>query len=401
MRRYPFLPPDSRLGWTPYAWLIYLFFFVAEPLFASGRPPWEYAADAAVLAAFLPLYFWGYWQRGLRALRPALGCVLLGSMSVHWNGGAAVFFIYGAGFLGAIGRTRTALWALAGLVVWVAAEAWWVGAGWTFWLIAIVFSGLVAGINIHYAEVARRDDALRRSQEEVERLAQVAERERIGRDLHDLLGHTLSLITLKSELAGKLLARQDGGRAAASHAAVTREVADIERISRRALSEVRQAVQGYRSGGLAAELEHAAATLASAGLECRRTVDDEALAAATAEPARERVLSFVLREAVTNVLRHAAAAHCELSLTLAGGELRLGVADDGRGGAAPDGFGLSGMRERLAALGGRVERDGVGGTRLLAAVPLAAAAEAEPRRQSALRPAPAAGGPGGGAPGGG
>jgi two-component system sensor histidine kinase DesK len=262
--------------------------------------------------------------------------------------------------------------------------------------------GLVAGINIHYAEVARRDDALRRSQEEVERLAQVAERERIGRDLHDLLGHTLSLITLKSELAGKLLARQDGAPAPASHEAasqeaVAREVADIERISRRALSEVRQAVQGYRSGGLAAELEHAAAALASAGLECRRTVDDEALAAATAEPARERALSFVLREAVTNVLRHAAAASCELSLTLAGGELRLGVGDDGRGGAAPDGFGLSGMRERLAALGGRLERDGDGGTRLLATVPLAvAAADAAPRRQAALRPAPAGGGPAGG-----
>ena len=243
---------------------------------------------------------------------------------------------------------------------------------------------------MHYADVSRRDETLRRSQEEVERLAQVAERERIGRDLHDLLGHTLSLITLKSELAGKLLARD--GEGGDSRGAAAREVADIETISRRALSEVRQAVQGYRSGGLAAEIDHAAAALASTGLECRRSVADAALAAATAEPLRERALCFVLREAVTNVLRHAAASRCEIALAVAGGELRLEVRDDGRGGTAPEGFGLAGMRERLASLGGRLERSGDGGTRLTAVVPLdadpgAAETPIAARHGAGLRPA--------------
>ena len=383
VRRYPLLPPEPRIGWTPYAWLIYLFFFLAEPML--GDPPaWEIAASAAVLAVFVPLYFWGYWQRGWRGLVPAVGCALLGTVSAPWNGGSAVLFIYAAGFVGSLARPRLALAALGVLLGWIAAVAWLLGLGWWFWGIGVVFSLLVAGLNLHYGEIARRDDKLRRSQEEVERLAQVAERERIGRDLHDLLGHTLSLITLKSELAGKLLARDasEGTEAAA------REVADIERISRRALSEVRQAVQGYRSGGLAAELEHAASALAAAGVELRREVDEAALAAAGAEPLRERALSFVLREAVTNVLRHAEASRCELTLALAGGELRLSLADDGRGGAAPEGFGLSGMRERLAALGGRLERNGSAGTRLTAAVPLEPAARPTgPDEAAALRPA--------------
>lgn len=378
-RRYPFLPA-SKLGWTPYAWLVYLVFFLAEPLFFEV-PPWEIAATAAVVAVFLPLYFWGYWQSGWRALLPVTAIALLGTLAAPWNHGAAVFFIYASGYLGSVGPPRRAVPLLAALLAWIGAVAWIFGLGPYFWAIGLVFSLLVAGINIHFAAVSRRDAALRRSQDEVERLAQVAERERIARDLHDLLGHTLSLITLKAELAGKLLGRGKTGGHGGEDGAVAREVADIERISRRALDEVREAVLGYRSAGLAAEMERAERALESAGVECSRTASPRALGRAAAVPERERALSFVLREAVTNVLRHAGAGHCEIHLEIedgdgdgrgeasGGDELRLVVADDGRGGGDDEGAGLTGMRERLADLGGRLHRDGDGGTRLLAVVP--------------------------------
>lgn len=217
------------------------------------------------------------------------------------------------------------------------------------------------------AEVHRRNEALRRSDEEIERLAKVAERERIGRDLHDLLGHTLSLIALKAELAGKLL-RREPDRAAA-------EIADVERISRDALREVREAVIGYRADGLAAELARAEASLEAAGIELRRGGEE-----LTLDADADRVLAFALREAVTNVIRHSGAGSCTVRLERSGGDVRLEVADDGRGGADPEGAGLAGMRERAQALGGRVERDGHEGCRIVVVLPSRAA----PRDRTAV-----------------
>ncbi|HEX6203826.1 MAG TPA: sensor histidine kinase [Thermoanaerobaculia bacterium] len=361
-RRYPFLPPDRVLGWTPYVWLVYLSFFLVEPL-AGGASPGEWIATAAVLAAFLPLYFWGYWLRGRLALVPSALILLLGILSAPWNFGGSVFFVYAAAYLGHAVPAREAKRWLVAVPLVAVAEWQLLGLPWLFPVVAGVLSLLIGGINIHDAEVRRRDEALRRSQAGVERLAQVAERERIGRDLHDLLGHTLSLIALKAELAARLIER-GGCLDGDDRAAAGREVREVEAISRRALAEVRQAVLGYRAEGLAAELERADAALTGAGIACRRDVSPVPLDADT-----DRTLAFALREATTNVLRHSAARTCTLSLAADEREVRLEVADDGRGGTAPDGAGLTGMRERLALAGGRVERDGAGGTRLVAIVP--------------------------------
>lgn len=360
-RRYPFLPPDRVLGWTPYVWLIYLSFFLVDPI-AGRTSAGEWLATAAVVAVFLPLYFWGFWLRGRRALIPAGLILLLGVASAPWNFGGSVFFVYAAASLAHAVPAREARWWLLLVLGIVLAEWQLAGLPWLFPLVAGVLSVMIGGINVHDAEVRRRDEALRRSQAEVERLAQVAERERIGRDLHDLLGHTLSLITLKAELAARLLERDP--------VAAGREVREVEAISRRALSEVRQAVLGYRAEGLAAEIERAGSALAAAGIECRRDVSPLALDADT-----DRTLAFALREATTNVLRHAAARSCAISLAAEEQAVRLEVADDGRGGASPDGAGLAGMRERVALLGGRVERDGGDGTRLTVIVPRRAVGE--------------------------
>ena len=195
------------------------------------------------------------------------------------------------------------------------------------------------------------------AKEEIEHLAKVAERERIARDLHDVLGHTLSVIILKSELAGKLIDR-DPQRAKA-------EIADVERTSREALSEVRSTIRGYRAHNLDAELAQAKATLETAGVSVKTESAEIALT-----PAQESVVALIVREAVTNVVRHAQARNCSLRLAPLNGRCLLEVQDDGRGGSQDEGNGLRGMRERIEALGGTLKRETGGGTRLSIQFPL-------------------------------
>jgi two-component system sensor histidine kinase DesK len=190
----------------------------------------------------------------------------------------------------------------------------------------------------------QRDAELKLNQDEVRRLAATAERERIGRDLHDLLGHTLSLIALKSELANRLWERDP-------HAA-RREVQEVERVTRDALAQVRRAVTGIRAAGLAAELASARLLLESAGVAFRYELAEISLPVDL-----ETALALAVREAATNIQRHARAVSASLRTWREGDTLHLEVRDDGRGGALVPGNGLTGMRERLAAFGASVAID--------------------------------------------
>jgi two-component system sensor histidine kinase DesK len=222
---------------------------------------------------------------------------------------------------------------------------------------AVIFTLVTGTANIFDAE---RDRATRRlvlADEEIERLAALAERERIARDLHDLLGHTLSVIIVKSELAGRLLGA-DPDRVGA-------EIADIERIGREALTEVRSAVRGYRTRGLEAELEGAERALAAADV----AVTVERASLPSLDPEHESALALALREAVTNVIRHAHAARATIAVSADGSDVVLEVADDGRGTTGTEGSGLAGMRERISAVGGDVVVDGSAGTRVRVRVP--------------------------------
>lgn len=195
------------------------------------------------------------------------------------------------------------------------------------------------------------------------RLHKTAERERIARDLHDILGHTLSVVVLKSELASRLV-EQDAPRA-------RKEIEEVERIARQALGEAREAIAGYRSGDLRAEFERAGKTLTTAGIAVDGDCESVSMPAA-----HERALALVLREAVTNVIRHAQASRCRMKLSLADGGYRLEVGDDGRGGALREGMGMQGIRERVRALGGTVtwRASSPRGTTLVVTVPAAGAA---------------------------
>ena len=252
------LPNLPELSWTPYAWLIYLGIFLAQPVLGKGSMG-EWAATVAGLLAFLVLYFVGFWIRDARILWIVGAIALLGVLFAPFNAGASVFFVYAASFPGYSLRPAAAARVIGLLVLLVIAVAWAFEPTPFFWIPAIVFTVLVGGINIHYSTVSRANARLRESQEEAQRLARTAERERIARDLHDVLGHTLSVIALKSELAAKLIPR-DPERAA-------QEIRDVERISREALREVRGAIAGYRSEGLAAELARARLALESSGIK--------------------------------------------------------------------------------------------------------------------------------------
>ncbi|MDQ6801994.1 MAG: sensor histidine kinase [Acidobacteriota bacterium] len=353
---------DKNHGWTIYVWLVYLSFFITYPALKPHTTATEWTATAAGLVVFLALYFRGYRVAG-RDLYPIIaGITLLGLIFYPFNPGAGTFFIYAAAFAGhtASGRIAFRLTLLVELVLCL--EIWYFRVDVYNAVWPILFAALIGAVNAHYSQVDRSNQRLRLAQDEIERLAKLAERERIARDLHDLLGHTLSLIVLKSELASKLSER-DPARA-------RNEIRDVERISRDALSQVRQAVGGYRSAGFSKELYGAKEMLRAASIECTTDVEQIALA-----PSQEAILSLAMREGVTNVVRHSGAAHCTIRLVRGDRELRLTIADDGRGSSEAEGFGLIGMRERIAALGGTLIRETSGGTTLTIELPLDRAME--------------------------
>ncbi|WP_371527373.1 histidine kinase [Streptomyces sp. NBC_01283] len=223
-------------------------------------------------------------------------------------------------------------------------------------------------------ELIRTTIMLRQARATVAQLAANEERLRLARDLHDLLGHSLSLITLKSELAGRMLPDHPDKAA--------QQVADIEQVSRQALVDVREAVSGYRRRTLAGELAGARTALTAAGVAA--DVPLEVPAELPGEEG-EAALAWVLREAVTNVVRHSGARRCTVTFTarqtLAGPLLELCVEDDGSGGSgAAAGNGLTGLTERVEAVGGVLETGPADGRgfRLAARVPLAGAAVGSP-----------------------
>lgn len=217
------------------------------------------------------------------------------------------------------------------------------------WLQIIPLALLVRGLGLDMIGFVRLADALRelhRAREELAYQAVTDERLRMARDLHDLLGHTLSLITLKSELAGRLLEKDPG--------AATQQVHEVEHVARQALREVREAVAGYRQRTLRGELDGAQQILEAAGMECVIEYESDSIPSGT-----DTVLAWVIREGVTNVIRHSRAQHCRISIISSDGSVRAEIHNDGyprqEGPTVEKGNGLSGLAERVANEGGKLE----------------------------------------------
>lgn len=392
-------------------WLLYLGFLFMQPLFDPVTSWRTWAWVAVLVVVFIPIYGWTHrviaarpwlWRSGtpgaVLGIAAMIALTLIGSLV---NSGSATFGIYAMAAAGKLSPRRNALifigLALAGMAV-----AFFLSPNQAVYrLVSFVpaaLVGIIIGLSVLFDRERKEVNAkLRMAQGEAEHLAAIAERERIARDLHDLLGHTLSTITLKSELAANLV-DHDPQRAQS-------EIRDVERLSRETLAEVRSVVRGYRTTGLAGEVANAKLALEAAGIEFDYFVDSLAL-----KPSAEGVFALALREAVTNVVRHAAATHFRATLEADAGFVTLTVEDDGRGvpqnlrdperpdqDAAndPRGFGLSAMGERARSLGGFVTLEpsstaSRSGALLRVGLPLAAALQpAEQSGDSARTGSPA------------
>lgn len=348
--------------------LAYLFFVYLPMLFWPDRPASAIWASLIATAVFVPLYFYYHLSRAAHRIPLALLMAVLGYALVPFNPGGNTFVIYAIAMLAA---TLPARWVLVSALLLLAL----LGIEYALTLpnttlvaanlsITVLISGVIASATLMAREREHRNAELRLTQTEVKRLATMAERERIARDLHDLLGHTLSLVALKSELAGRLI---DVDSAAAKV-----QIADVQQVARSALAQVREAVSGFRNGSIEAELASARLTLLSAGVHF-----DQRCTLPQLPPQVESALSLSLREAITNVIRHANANAVEVDCeTSTDGGVQMTVSDDGRGGVSGFGNGLSGLRERMAALGGSLSIDSPagGGTRIRFALPATAGA---------------------------
>lgn len=355
-------------------------------LFAvSGRlrhagDPWSYAllVCAAVLYAAATA---ASVQVALRLPRPYRVWVVVAVVALSFilwpalGGQVCDTWVFAGLVIGVSGYTvRTSLLIIAGLVAATIACLLLDGTrGDALFLIPAI----VASVSIMVLSVSRQRQAflqLRATQQELARLAVEQERGRVARDIHDVLGHSLTAVTVKTELASMLI---EAGRTAQAAA----EIAEVERIARGALADVRATVAGYRGTSVVSELANARSILGSAGIEAELPTTVEMV-----PPERRELMGWVIREGVTNVLRHSRAAHCRVRIDADSVEIAddgIGPRDaagsgrtDARGGdraraSAPGragGSGLAGLRDRLAAHGGSltVGRSDLGGYRLLA-----------------------------------
>jgi len=334
---------------------------------------WRLLASRAVVLVYL-LYVVGAIRQDAHGAAAVLGYLGLAAFAVGWLVFVHAFFVpparfwtlYGiltallvlelplahaAGFVLAVFLTITtvarlgarsfpvvAVLALASLLVPPAIPAWHTSIGMAFGDVTPLAIPVVAlGIFV-IMRVLQNNNALARAQAELASLAAENERFRIARDLHDLLGHSLTTITVKAGLAARL-GEVDPARA-------RQEIAEVETLARQTLGDVRAAVANYRDVTLAGELATGRQLLRAVGItaDLPRAVD-------MVDPAHQELFGWVVREGLTNIVRHAHASSCAIRLSASCVE----ITDDGVGGAAPPGNGLSGLRERVAAAGGVVD----------------------------------------------
>ena len=357
-------PDPAGSGLSPWLYLVFLAFVFVAPAFnpTATAADWIIAGSVVVLAGAVFVVACGDRRYRLPGAAALLVIGVAGTML--GTGAMGVVPIYAAA-LAAFGATRRSVYRRLGFVTAITLASAFLSPVPMPFRLFIFISPLVliwlVGLSIlEDAGLAREADALRAENARIEYLATVTERERIARDLHDLAGQALTAVALRSQLVQRL--------AASDPERVVAEAEAIEATARDTLSSLRSTVAGWQQVGLDDELEKAVSALEAAGVEAT-TSGNWRLELA---PSVETVLALALREAVTNVLRHAGAATCVIALANGGGEVLLEVSDDGTGEEAPEGTGLRGMRERVMAAGGRVDRRSGRGTTLRVAIPVGA-----------------------------
>lgn len=359
MRTEALMVEPNRYKYMPYINLVYLIFLFFPLFFNKHLENQQIIITLASLAIFLPLHFMSYRNEGRYVIYTASAMVLLCLAMMPFNYGANTYLIYGVITAAHVFKPRHTLVFLVISLLLMIAQAFWLKFPLVFYAATIIMSSTLVFYTLYSRSIERSNHSLKLSQQEVQRLAQSAERERIGRDLHDVLGHTLSLIVMKSELASRLFERDP-------NAAVV-QIREVEKVARDALGQIREAVSGMRLAGLEAELANARLSLLSADIHLHYQLAPVALSTEV-----ETVLALAVREAVTNIIRHSNARKVEVELVRNKNTLQLQISDDGKNTLVHPGNGLSGMRERLELLGGRLEIDTGphGGVRLILSCPV-------------------------------
>ncbi len=342
--------------------LLYSVFWFEEPIHRRSFTVW------VIFLLFYGTFLTGYLRvlqgRGREQRFWLIALFVLGYIYYPFNpnaGGEFVFAVVVSSFFLRQGTTLSAFRRFAAILLAQAAglflETWLLHLPFSIAQSVVFFMVVIGLSNFSFARQVFVSGQLRKANEEIEHLTQQTERERIARDLHDLLGHTLTVIAVKSDVANRLFSLQPE----IAH----REIAEVETTAREALREVRSAVTGYRAGGLAAELSKTRNALRSAGVQLLTKVDVVDLS-----PRESDLLCFVLREATTNILRHAHATECRVELSK-DREVSLTIDDDGVGKQSGDGNGIEGMRDRLRQAHGSLTILGspLGGMRVLAKLP--------------------------------
>lgn len=343
----------------PFVWLAYLPLFFIPWFFELPSPPQMIGAFIG-LGAFLILYWVGFSASGALLIALATATLLVSFAMLYTQSNWTVIGVYAAAMIANLRPPRHAgffvgAFAAATLVVGLLAEQ-----HPFYWGLGVFLIVMVGIANISRAMLEDKNRALANAHDEVKRLAATAERERIGRDLHDLLGRTLTLIAIKADLAAKLNAREPAKAEA--------EMQEVAAAARDALAEVRAAVAGMTDASLGREIASAQRALSASGIA--HILDGEV---DQIDKGASAVLAMALREAVTNVIRHSGAKTCTIGLTRSPSRLELCVSDDGDGTGMREGGGLRGVRTRLAAAGGGLAVSGdAHGTRLVAYLPLEA-----------------------------
>ncbi|MEM7282280.1 MAG: sensor histidine kinase [Pseudomonadota bacterium] len=341
---------------NPWPWLVYLIFFFIPWTFRF--PSWpEIWISLAAVSVFLVVYFASFKTSGVKLMLCVAGMVLLGIGMESVTITSAVFLIYAGAAAANIRPLRHAVATGLVIVAVIVIYSIVVNAHPFYWGPALLF-GVMTGVSVYMSrELVESNARLVSSQNQAKRLAAMAERERIARDLHDLLGHTLTVIAVKSDLAHKVI-DDDPSRA-------KQELKDIHQTTREALSDIRAAISGIKNMSLTSELANAKMALASADISTEVQAFNqefpEHIGAA---------LAMLVKEGVTNIIRHADAEHCEISVSCKNQTAQLVIKDNGRGITGKEGSGIAGMRNRVAALKGRFEIASGDGTTIRAFIPL-------------------------------
>ncbi|WP_346838458.1 histidine kinase [Microbulbifer sp. SAOS-129_SWC] len=361
-----FRSPPGHHRFAPWVWLIFLGFYAFRPLVAPMT-----SAEWLLFGAGLGLFLWAYFRALHRChAAPYIWLItLVGAVEAPFNAGASALFIYAAAFSGNRLPQRQAGAHLAALLAVIGLESWLLQLSPAFWLPASLVSMAVGtmGILDRVQSAAARQQA--HDRDEIERLAKVAERERIARDMHDVIGHHLSSIALKSELAGRLLAH--AGTSPMSLEQARHQLDEVQQLARAALSQARETIAGYRRRELRAELQQLRQWLQEQGFRVELAMALEQLT-----PRIESAAALILLEACTNIQRHSDGDRVALECRQRADCLQLRVADNGRASNIVEGNGLRGMRERARALGGQMRYHTEAGMQLEVELPLETRIEA-------------------------